>query len=331
MNSATSGLLAAAAVIDLRPGDEFIVSPFTMSATAACGAFLGAIPVFADIEGDTFGLDPLKVRERITKATRAIFVTNLFGHPAHLTSLRELAHEHKLFLIEDNAQSPFAMELDQFAGTIGDIGVFSLNVHKHLQCGEGGVVVTNNDTLAQRLAEFRNHGEMFQDGRIGLNLRMTEPIAAIALAQLERAEEIITDRIEQAHMFMNGLDDILGITPPVIRKGCKHVYYVVPLKYDPAIVGLSRQRFMQALNHEFLFEGHREHCPIGQGYVKPLYHLPAFKDSFHECPVAEDMHNNKLIFFENCGYTPNPRQLGLMAKAIGKIVDAGIDGDLKDD
>ena len=128
-NSATSGLLAAAYAIDLGPGDEFIVSPFTMSATAAAPAFLGATPVFVDIEPVTFCIDPEKVKSAITAKTRAIFATNLFGHPAQLAVLRKLADANNLFLIEDAAQSPFAMEGKKFAGTVGHIGVFSLNVH----------------------------------------------------------------------------------------------------------------------------------------------------------------------------------------------------------
>lgn len=331
VNSATSGLLAAAQAIELGPGDEFIVSPFTMSATAAAPAFLGATPVFVDVSPITCCIDHKQVECAITAKTRAIFATNLFGHPAELTILRKLADSRGLFLIEDNAQAPFAMEGKKFAGTVGHIGVFSFNVHKHLQCGEGGVCVTNDPVLAQRMKEFRNHGEMFDQGRIGLNLRMTETAAALAGCQLARAEEIISGRILQANLFVRGFNELTGLDMPVTRKDCVHVFYVVPFVFNKEIVGISRDTFMEALHHEFFqYRKPGDLNPISCGYVKPLYHLPAFKGLPHYCPVAEDMYANKLVYFENCTYSPTNRQMGQICKAFEKVIDAALDGKLKD-
>ncbi|RPG38427.1 MAG: DegT/DnrJ/EryC1/StrS family aminotransferase, partial [Muricauda sp. TMED12] len=138
VNSATSGLYAAIAAAGVGPGDEVIVPPYTMSATCIAPLVYGGIPVFVDIERDHFCLDPDLVEAAITPKTRAILTVNLFGHPAALGRLRQIADKHGLILIEDNAQAPLAKENGRFTGTIGHIGVFSLNRHKHIQTGEGG-------------------------------------------------------------------------------------------------------------------------------------------------------------------------------------------------
>src|SRR5882762_5162274 len=153
-NSATSGLMAAAFAVGLKRGDEFLCPAMTMSATAAAPMFTGAKPVFCDVDEQTFGLQGAG-----TWRGKAVFATNLFGHPAHLATWRRACDEAGWYLIEDNSQSPFAWENDRFAGTIGHIGVFSLNVHKPIQCGEGGVIVTDDDSLAYHMRCFINHGE----------------------------------------------------------------------------------------------------------------------------------------------------------------------------
>src|SRR5512143_4053177 len=129
-----------------------------MSATAACAKVLGADIVFIDIETIRFSMNMNMFAGKATP--KCIIVTNLFGHPAYLTSMRSWCDSNKVWMIEDNAQSPFAMEGNRYAGTIGHIGVFSLNVHKHIQCGEGGTIVTDNDEIGIRLAEGINHGEL---------------------------------------------------------------------------------------------------------------------------------------------------------------------------
>lgn len=324
VNSATSGLLAAAHAIDMRPGDEFIVSPYTMSATVAAPMFLGGVPVFCDIEPDTFCLNPLEVAKKITKATKAVFVTNLFGHPGHLTDLRKLCNKHDIFLVEDAAQSPFAVEGNKLAGTHGHIGVFSLNVHKHLQCGEGGICVTDSDLLDQRMRDFRNHSELFDGGAIGLNLRMTEVTAAISTAQLRKAKRIITGRIEQAKsltqsiLSLEDMGELSGVTPPAVRSGCAHVYYVWAAKIDYKKTGMTNHQFMEVAKHEFLEK--EGACPLSAGYVNPLYRLKAFEKYRSSCPVAEEMHDKSLVVFENCGWSPTLVQINQIARVFEKVL-----------
>src|SRR5262249_27529008 len=151
VNSATSGLIAAVGAAGIEPGDEVIVSPWTMAASATAILVWNAIPVFADIEPDTFNLDPALVEANVTPRTRAIRVPDIFGHAAQLDPLMAIADRHRLKVIEDAAQTPSALYHGRRVGTISHIGVYSLNFHKHIHTGEGGVCVTNDAALAERL------------------------------------------------------------------------------------------------------------------------------------------------------------------------------------
>jgi perosamine synthetase len=302
-NSATSGLLAAAFAVGLKPGNEFAVSPMTMSATAAAPMFTGATPVFIDVDDDIFSSIP----GGLAKRWRAVFITNLFGHPGYLKDWREMADAFGAYLIEDNAQSPFAMENGKYTGTIGHIGVWSLNVHKPLQCGEGGIVTTDDDELAENLRNFINHGENV-GGPIGLNLRMPEICASIALTQLNRAPSIIGGRIEQAEAIIQAIGDIPGLRPPVTRQGCRHVYYTIPFLIDE-----GRDPFLTAL----ALQG----VPLVKGYIDPLYRLPAFAPYARSCPVAEDLQDRRLFYFENTAWDATKPQIKQIGDAFKKTAE----------
>ena len=159
VNSWTSGLVAAIGAIGIAPGDEVIVTPWTMVATATAILHWNGIPVFSDIDPHTFNIDPTAVEAAITSRTRAILCADIFGQSADIPALRKIADRYSLRLITDTAQAPGAFLSDRFAGTTADIGGFSLNYHKHIHCGEGGLLVTNDDKLSQRLKLIRNHGE----------------------------------------------------------------------------------------------------------------------------------------------------------------------------
>ncbi len=337
VNSNTSGMIAAIGAARVGPGDEVIVPPYTMSATAMAPLFYGAIPVFVDIEPETFCLDPTKVRAAITPRTRAILVVNLFGHPAALHELRALADEHGLVLIEDNAQGPLALENGRHAGTIGHIGVFSLNYHKHIHTGEGGVCTTDDDNLARRLLMIRNHGENVVDdlpvgdivNLIGYNFRLTELSAAIGIEQLKKAEALVARRQRIADRMSDALRGLPGLTVPVVRDGCRHVYYVWAARYDAAATGVSRQAIAAALT--------AEGCPNSLGYVQPLYMLPVFqrriaigRDGFPFtltnrsyapglCPVAERMHQTELLEFHPCSYELEDGEVDAVIASFHKV------------
>ena len=335
VNSATSGLYAAMGAIGIQSGDEVIVPPYTMSATALAPLIYGGIPVFADVELETFCIDVQAVEAAITPRTRAIIAVNLFGHPAKLAELRALADKRGLFLIEDNAQAPLAMENGRLAGTIGHIGVFSLNYHKHIHAGEGGVCVTNDTGLALKLQLIRNHGENVVEpigladitNMIGFNYRMTELSAAVGLAQLGKIDRHVAAREHLACRLIAGLSDLPGLTVPATRSNCRHVFYALGFRYDAEIVGVSREHFSNALTAEGF--------PNFLGYVRPLYLLPIFQQrvAFGSypfslssvtyppglCPVAEHLYSESLLGFENCATAPSEMQIDLLIAAIRKV------------
>lgn len=338
VNSATSGLYAAMGAIGIGPGDEVIVPPYTMSATAMAPLIYGGTPVFADIEKETFCLDPEAVRKAITPRTKAILTVNLFGHPSRLTELSSIALEHGLKLIEDNAQAPLSSENGRYAGTVGHIGVFSLNYHKHIHCGEGGVCVTNDDDTALRLQMIRNHGENVVEtlgiddpvNIVGFNYRLTELSAAVGIEQLKRIDEHVKRRERIAKSLCEGISGLEGLIPPSTRPGCRHVYYVWAMRIDERRLGTTRSGFSRAL----AAEGFPHFC----GYVRPLYLLPIFqkriaigaggypfnmveKTRYEKglCPVAERMHEQELIGFEPCAYSIAEDTAGLLIEAVRKV------------
>lgn len=306
-NSATSGLLAACMAIQIKPGETVWVSAMGMSATAACAKVLGANIVFIDIEMMRFSMN---MNHFAAPLPKAIIVTNLFGHPAYLGSMRSWCDSNKVWMIEDAAQSPFAMENMKYAGTVGHIGVFSLNVHKHIQCGEGGVVVTNDQALEQKLAGAINHGELSNVHITGLNLRMVEPIAAIACAQLAKAPAIIEDRRNLALQLTDMVKDIPWIIPPGDDVGCKHVYYV----WAARILDGKRLKF----SHTLLDRG----MPIKMGYSMQLNKVFYSSD---KSPTTDQMEHEQLITFEVCTYDPKTRHLNQMREII-KRAAGEIDG-----
>lgn len=278
-NSATSGLIMAVGAAGISPGDEVIVSPYTMSATATSILFYGGIPVFADIEPDCFCLDPKSIRERITPYTKAIITTDIHGQSSDIDEIMRIAQEHKLTVIVDCAQAPGAMYKDRYAGTLAHMGVYSLNRHKNIQCGEGGIVVTNDGELALRLKLIRNHAENMIDvdgfspksivNMIGYNFRMTEVEASIAQQQLKKMDILNQHRIDMVAFLNDELSDIKWLKMPVVRARCTHVYYMHIMLYDEAMAGASRLSFIEAIRAEGI--------PIWGGYMKPLYLNPIYQ------------------------------------------------------
>lgn len=337
VNSATSALIAAMGAIGIGPGDEVITSPYTMTATAVAPLFYGGIPVFADIEADYFCLDVASVERAITPRTKAILAVNIFGHPAELRKLRALADARGLYLVEDNAQAVLAEEDGRLAGTIGHIGIYSLNIHKHIQTGEGGVCVTDDGALAKRLQLIRNHGENVVDwlevddltNIVGFNFRMPELAAALGRAQLERIDELVGRAESLAKRLTEGTSNLKGFTVPSVRAGCRHNYFMWSAKVDPAQLGVSRRAFSEALTAEGF--------PNAQGYVEPIYRLPMFRkriaigsrgfpfnlsDRIYPdglCPVAETMRDIQLLQFQPVSWDADDEQVEMMIEAIHKV------------
>jgi perosamine synthetase len=322
VNSATAGLYAAVGAAAVGPGDEVIVSPITMTASASAALVYGAIPVFADIDPETFCITAETVERCITPHTRAIIAVDILGHPVEMDPLTALAKRHSITVIEDAAQAPAATYNGRRAGTLADIGVFSLNYHKTIHTGEGGVVVTDDDRLAERVQLIRNHGEMVVGDKgvtdlvnmVGYNYRMTEIEAAIGSEQLRKLEELVVPRIEAADYLSEHVSKIPGIQTPVVRPGIRHDYYLYAIRYDESKVGLPRRRFVEALVAEGI--------PMVEGYTAPLYYAPLYQQriafgrhgfpftyegykgsvSYERgiCPVAERMWEKELMVTNVC-------------------------------
>ncbi len=342
-NSATSGLHAAVAAAGVGPGDEVITSPYTMSATASAIAMTNGIPVFADIEERTFGLDPTSVRQRLTKHTKAILTVNIFGHPSQLDELKAIADEHGLMLIEDNAQSPGMRFHGEYCGTVGSMGVLSLNYHKGIQTGEGGVVLTDDEDLAERLQLIRNHGEVVVgkidypaiENTLGWNYRLTEIQAAIGTEQIKKLDKLNGLRSNLAAVLTKKLEKFDFLRTPIVEQDCTHGYYLYPLKFDQTAAGINRDTFVRAMQAEGV--------SLGAGYVKPIYLEPMYQrqiaygkmhcpfkcplytgDVSYEqglCPTAERMHFSDLMTTDICKYPNTETEVEEFVVAVEKIAD----------
>jgi dTDP-4-amino-4,6-dideoxygalactose transaminase len=327
VNSATSALYCAVGALGIEPFDEIIVSPYSMSCSATAPLIYNAIPVFADIEPEYFCLDVKSVESRITDRTRAIIVVDIMGQ-VYNQEINQLARKYNLKVIEDCAQAPYARYKDKFAGTLADIGIYSLNYHKHIHSGEGGIIVTNNDEVANKLYLIRNHAEAVVEAKgdidlvnmIGFNFRMTEIEVAITRAQLKKLPDLVEQRIKNVKYLENKLSNIPCLKMPAVRPHATHVYYIHSMLYDEKVAGIHRDKFAEALKAELMPITLRETegIKIGCGYVKPLYLQPIFQNKIAYgskgfpwsmtgreydysngiCPVVEDLHYNKLLSHE---------------------------------
>ena len=312
-NSATSGLWMACSAIGLKPGDECICSPYTMTCSASMPLHFKAVPVFADIERDFFCIDPVSVEKNITEKTRAIIAVDIFGLPYDADAINAIAEKyskiygHKIYVIEDAAQAIGATHKGRYAGTLGDIGVYSLNRHKHIHCGEGGVVVTNDDDLAMKLRLLMNHSEaVINDynrkinevsteeylknferdynkifahnniGLVGMNLRMPELSAAVAREQLKKLDGILKVYREYAKYF-----------PVKVRPNCEHAFYRYALAHCG--VGTAWPNGTKWFEQLFATKNH---------YITPLFKLPLFRSlgyDQNQCPVCQDVESKIVL------------------------------------
>ena len=343
VNSATSGLVAAVGALDIEPGDEIIVSPWTMSASATAILVWNAIPVFADIENETFNLDPVSIEKNITPRTKAIMVTDIYGHPADLAAIMNIAERHGLKVIEDAAQAPGALYHGRYAGTIADIGVFSLNYHKHIHTGEGGVCVTNDPDLTERMQLIRNHAEAVVSGKgvknisnlIGFNFRLGEIEAALGMEQLKKLPRLVSARQSVCERLSKGLGQLRGLKAPVVKPDCTHVYYGYPLILDTKLIGVSREKIAAALTAEGVPN-------VGQGYTN-LHLLPMYQRKIAYgnhgfpwvigdktssvsyakgiCPVAEEFHDWSVLGLAPCMHEFSNSEIELVIAAFNKVWD----------
>jgi dTDP-4-amino-4,6-dideoxygalactose transaminase len=239
-SSCTTGLHLALAALEIGPGDEVLVPDFTFPATANVVIQQGATPVLVDIEPGTYNVDAGRLAGHLTERTRAILPVHLFGLSADMGPVRELAREHGLVVIEDAACALGATYGDEACGAMSDAGCFSFHPRKVITTGEGGMVVTNRDDVAERLALLRSHGGVRGDGRFtfeaaGFNYRLSDVHAAIGIAQMRRLDEMLAARRQLAARLREGMADLPGIEPPVVPEWDGHVYQAFVAMLDGGV------------------------------------------------------------------------------------------------
>lgn len=264
VNSGTSGLHLGLLAAGVGPGDEVIVPSFTFAATANAVALTGATPVFADIEPDTFTLDPAAVNAAVTERTRGILPVHLYGHPARMAELAEIAAKRGIALYEDAAQAHGAALHGRPVGTFGAMTMFSLYPTKNMTSGEGGMVVTPNAETARRVRLLRNQGmeRQYENELIGFNARMTDIHAAIGRVQLTKVDAWTEARRSNA-AFLDA--NLSGVTTPPVAEGARHVYHQYTIRVED-----DRDGFVKALKEEY---------SIGSGvyYPIPNHRLPSLQ------------------------------------------------------
>ncbi|HUL00983.1 MAG TPA: DegT/DnrJ/EryC1/StrS family aminotransferase, partial [Nitrospirota bacterium] len=295
----------------------------------------------ADIEPMTFNLDPVSIEKNISSKTRAIVVPDIFGHAADLDAIMAIAQKHNLKVIEDAAQSPGAIYKDSYVGTIADIGVFSLNYHKHIHTGEGGICVTNDDDLAERMRLIRNHAEAVVAGKevlsltnlVGFNFRLGEIEAAIGLEQLKKLKRLVDQKSRAGSRLTEGLSNLKGLIPPLVASGCTHVYYVYPMTLKSETIGIPRKKIVEALRAEGipgLIEGYVNIHLLPMYQRKIAYGSKGFpwiagnyisSISYNKgiCPVAEALHDDAMMGLLLCMHDFNDQEVDLVIKAFRKV------------
>lgn len=307
VNSGTSGLHLGLLASGVGPGDEVIVPSFTFAATANSVALTGATPVFADIEPDSFCLDPARVEAAVTDRTVGIMPVHLYGYPADMAGLLEVAERHGLKLFEDAAQAHGASLNGRPVGSFGAFAMFSLYPTKNMTSGEGGMVSVANDDLERQLRLYRNQGMLrqYENEVVGLNNRMTDLHAAIGRVQLTKVDEWTRQRQDNAAFLTANLD---GVTVPTVADGAVHVYHQYTIR-----VADDRDGFATALREEFA---------IGSGmfYPTPNHRLAPFRSEV-DLPATE-------VAARECLSLPvhpsvGPAELDRIVEAVNKLAAAG--------
>lgn len=322
-NSGTAAAELCVQALDVEPGDEVIVPPYTFIATASSVARMGGVPIFVDIN-ESWCMDPDKIEAAITPRTKAIMPVHLGGRIADMDRINEVACKHGLKVIEDACHSWGGKWKGKGTGAIGHGGIFSFQNSKNITAAEGGIIVTDNEEFADAVRSYSNTGRG-TDGvwyghiRVGTNARLTEFQAAILLCQLARLDEQTETRIRNAEYLDRELGQIEGVIPQPgderITRWARHLYAI---RIDPDTFGCSRDKFTEAARGEGI--------PFGAGYAKPLYEQPALKvgrlASYYKnvhCPMCEDISYRTGMWFPQTLLLGSQEDMRDIVDAVRKI------------
>lgn len=343
VNSGTSALHAAMLALEIGPGDEIIVPPLTFIATAYAPLFVGAVPVFADIDSETFNIDPDSIIEKITSRTKAIITVSLYGLPPEMDKIMRIAQDNNLKVVEDNAQCVMGRCNGRLAGTFGDIAIFSLQRSKHITTGDGGIAIANDEAIAERyrkicdlgyrtltaksisnenFKEKIQHPDFKRHELIGYNFRMPEVCAAMALGQLEKLEMLIEKRIAIARLYEEAILGCDWLVPQKIPEGRVHSFWTFVMKLDVTRPVISWLEFRSV----FCSNGGEEfYGAWSLSYLEPSlegmeFHDHGIKYEKGLCPVAESIQPFLIQLktnFENLNYAKE--QADALKKTIRQL------------
>jgi len=311
--SGTTALHLAMASLGLKKGDEVIVPSFTIVSTIFAILYTGATPVLVDSDPETWNIDINQIEEKITENTKAIMPVHIYGHPCDMDPIMDLAEDYDLFVVEDAAEVHGAEYKGKKAGGIGDIGCFSFYANKIITTGEGGMIVTNNEEIAEKASSLKDLAfskeRRFQHDDVGFTYRMTNIQAAIGVAQLENIEEYVEMRRRNAILYNKYLKDIEGIRLPVEKPWAKNVYWMYSILIEDDF-GISRDELMEKL---------REKGIETRTFFIPMHEQPAllqrglFKGEKY--PVAEEISRRGIYLPSSSGISENE------IKTISSFID----------
>ena len=328
-NSGTSTLHASLIAVGVKPGDEVISPALTVIMNTSATIHANAIPVYADVLSDTFTIDPEDIERKITSKTKAIMVVGLYGLPCNMDEIMDISNKYGIPIIEDNAECYLSKYKGKMTGTIGDIGSYSFEGSKHLSCGEGGIIITDNENYAEIARKVGGHGfknlkagegrvkadlNIFQNpnykrhDEIGWNYRLSEISSAVALAQLERIDELVDLRIKSAKLFLDVINECDFLIPQKVPNNFNHSYWTLGVKYEgDKNIGISWQDFRK----EYINEGgdgiygcwsvpYLEPVMSNRNFINRCFEI--YNDIYYNrgiCPVAERVQPKIMQFKTN--------------------------------
>ena len=332
-NSGTSTMHSCLAAAGVGPGDEVIVPALTVISTANVVMHQNAVPIFADISPDTFNIDPEDVKRKITPRTKAIIPVSLYGLAADFDPLMELAKKHNLVVIEDDAQAPMAIYKGRTTGSIGHMSSFSFENSKHMTTGDGGMVTTSDELLAEKIRKHgclgfravqagdgrvRTHKDELQDpdykrhDSFGWNYRLPEVAAAVGLAQLEKLDFFVDLRQKIAALYAQAISGCNWLVPQYVPEGYTNAYYTYAVKFEGKKKGISWQDFRKKYME---FGGDGIYAAWSVVYLETVFqkgefygkgcpiHCPLYKGNVKYekglCPVAEEIQPKLMQFVNN--------------------------------
>lgn len=276
VNSGTSGLFLCMLALGIGPGDEVITTPFTFIATANCIMMVGAKPVFVDIDPETLNIDPSKIESKITDKTKAILPVEVFGSPAGFDKICQIADKHNLTVIEDSCEALGSALNGKMAGTFGKMSVFAFYPNKQITTGEGGMILTDDDDLADMCVSLRNQGRgksgtWLSHERLGYNYRISDINCALGIAQLARLDEIKAKRAQVAKWYQQMLSDDERLIVPAEPAGCDVSWFVFVVRLADSFSLKQRNRILEAMNAKGIQVGN---------YFSPVHLQPFIAEQF---------------------------------------------------